>query len=172
MALPNFGILAVIVTKIGTVEIDVSPNQNHRYPSRVTENPVEDGTVFSDHQVLMPVMLEIEGRVTDASVSLVNTVRGKGTAKDAFRELVNLQKRREPIDVVTGLAVYQNMMIEELNVVRTASDGQSVRFVATLREIQVIGRNIGTNRDRVADSVRHTALPVNNVGFVATQVAT
>lgn len=167
MAIPTFGLFAVFVTKIGTVEVDVSPNQSHRFPTKITDNPVEDGSVFADHVVLLPVTLEIEGRITDASVTLSDAITGRGTAKDAWRELVRLQQQREPFDVVTGLELYQNMLIEELIALRTATDGQSVRFVAVLREVQIVGRNTPTNRQRVAESVRHTALPFRALGIIA-----
>lgn len=167
----NFGLFAVFVTKIGTVSIDVSPNQSHRFPTRITENPVEDGSVMSDHVVLLPLTVEIEGRITDASTTLSEGFRAEGTAKDGWRELVRLQKQREPFQVVTGLETYENMLLEEVIAMRTPEDGQSVKFAAILREVQIVGRNTPTNRDLVAAEVRHTALGVTDLGFVATQEA-
>jgi hypothetical protein len=158
---------AFLVTKIGTVPLDVSISQKHQFPSKITQNPVEDGTTFADHQVLLPFMLEIDGRVSDAPISITEAITGKFGVQDAYRELVRMQKAREPFTVVTGLNVYQNMMIEDLMIPRTASDGQSMRFTAILREIQIIGKDVPTNRDLVAEDVRHTALPISNNGFVS-----
>jgi hypothetical protein len=167
MPLPNFGIRAVVVTAIGAVAMDVSQYQTHKFPSRITEHPVEDGSVIADHVTLLPTVLEIDGRVSDASVALSDTISGKGTAQDAFRELVRLQRDREPFTVVTGLAVYQNMLIETLEVPRDSSDGQSIRFSMVIRELQIVGRTRVANRDVVADDVRHTALSPNLIGLVA-----
>jgi hypothetical protein len=165
--LPNFGITAVLVTQIGAVAIDVSISQTHRFPSRITENPVEDGTVFADHVVLLPAILEIDGRVTDAPISIANVLIGKPGAQDAYNELVRMQKAREPFEVVTGLNVYRNMLLEDLSIPRTAQDGKSIRFTAVMREILIIGKDVPTNRDMVAENVRHTALPVTNNGMVS-----
>ena len=171
MALPNFGIRAVIVTTIGTVQMDVSPYQTHKFPSRITEHPVEDGSVISDHVTLLPTILEIDGRVSDASVALADTLFGKGTAQDALRELVRLQRNREPFTVVTGLAVYQNMLIENLEVPRDGTDGKSIRFSMTIKEVQIVGRTRLTNREVVAADIRHTALTPSLIGLVAKAAA-
>lgn len=166
MALPTFGLRPVIVTSVGAVQIDVAINQVHTFPSRITENPVEDGTLFSDHVILLPAVVEIEGRISDSSVSLISTIRGKDKAEDGYRELVRLQRDREPFSVVTGLEIYDNMLLEELSVPRNGRDGKSIRFVALLREVQIVGRDVPTNRDLVAEDVRHTALPSVDMGVV------
>jgi hypothetical protein len=167
MELPLIINQAVILTKIGAVPLDVSISQIHRFPSVITKNPVEDGTTFADHVVLLPVTLEIDGRVTDAPISIRDVITGKFNAQDAYRELVRMQKAREPFTVVTGLNVYQNMLIEDLSIPRTASDGKSMRFTILLQEIQIVGRDVPTNRDLVAEDVQHTALPVTNNGLVS-----
>lgn len=166
MALSVLGFPTIILARIGTVEIDASLNENHRYSAELTENPVEDGTPFTDHVVLKPVVLEMDGRVSDASQSLL-AIRGPGRAADAFKALVILQQSRQSFNVVTGLNVYKNMMFEELSVPRTALDGRSIRFSATLREILVVGDEAETNRARIADGVRHTALPTFARGIIA-----
>lgn len=158
-------------TKIGTVPLDVAISQRHLFPTKITDNPVEDGTVYADHVVLLPTVLEIDGRVTDASVSLVDTFTGKFGVQDAYRELIRMQRAKEPFDVVTGLNVYQNMLLQELDIVRSPLDGRSLRFTATLREILIVGKDVPTNRDLVAQDVRHTALPIANNGLVSKVLA-
>lgn len=176
MAINTFGAFAVLVTKIGTVAVDVSPSQNHVFPSKITENPVEDGTIFSDHVILLPIQVDIEGRVSDASLTIANAISGAFTGKlsaaEAFNELVKLQLDKEPFVVVTGLKVYQNMMLENLSVPRSSTDGKSVHFNATLKEVQVIGLNTPTNRELIALDVRHSALPIKSGGFVTTPIFT
>jgi hypothetical protein len=157
---------AVFITKIGEIPLDVSISQVHRFPSRITENPVEDGTLYSDHVVMLPVILEIEGRISDAPTSVYGIFTKTIKSQEAYQKLLSLQSNREPFEVVTGLNVYKNMLLEELQIPRTASDGQSIRFTAILREIQVIGKDVKTNREQVAIEVRHTALPIQNLGLI------
>jgi len=165
VAVSILGFQTITKVKIGTVELDASLSEDHRFPAQLTENPVEDGTVFTDHVVLQPTTLQIEGRISDATQSLVS-FRGPGTSADAFKSLVALQKGRETFRVVTKIAVYDRMMFEELSVPRTALDGRSIRFTARLKEILVVGDTAATNRDRIADGVKHTALKVRSNGIV------
>lgn len=165
MALDIIGFPTIIRASIGAVEIDASLSEVHRFMADITENPVEDGTVFSDHVVLQPVVLEMEGRISDATQSLLS-FRGPGNSADAFKALVTLQKSRETFTVITGINVYENMLFEDLSVPREALDGRSIRFTAILREILIVGEDAETNRDRIADGVKHTALPSVAKGIV------
>lgn len=165
MSFSILGFPEIHLVQIGPVTVDASLSEEHRFPATLTENPVEDGTVFTDHVVLQPTVLELECRISDATQNIGN-FRGPGTASDAFKALVNLQRSRETFIVSTGLNVYQNMMFEELSVPRVALDGHSIRFHASLREILVVGDDAATNRDRIADEVKHTALSVRSNGIV------
>lgn len=160
------GFATIIVAKIGAIEIDAVLNENHQFDADITENPVEDGTIFSDNVVLQPIRLEMTCRITDASPSLL-LLRSAGTADDAYKSLVTLQRSRETFDVVTGINVYKNMMLQSLSIPREASDGKSLRFNAVLKEILIVGDEAETNRDRIANNVQHTALPVSAKGVVA-----
>lgn len=170
MASSFLGFPTIVRAKIGTVELDASLSEDHQYLAEITENPVEDGTIFSDHVVLQPVVLEMEGRISDATQSLFS-FRGAGKSAEAFRLLVSLQKSRETFSVITGLAVYQNMMFQKLSVPRVARDGRSLRFTSILREILIVGDNVETNRDRIADDVKHTAISSVSKGLVTKLVA-
>lgn len=165
MALNVEGFPTFVLAKIGTIEIDAVIRERHQYDSEITENPVEDGTIFSDHVVLLPVSYEMQGRVTDASLSLLD-LRLAGRADDAFRELVTLQRSREPFDVVTGINTYSNMLFQSIGFPRESSDGRSIRFEAVMREILIVGDQAATNRDRIAADVQHSALPFDSKGVV------
>lgn len=160
-----FGDPFVVHTKIGEITIDATLNEDHDYDTFITENPVEDGTIYSDHVVLLPTVIRINGRVTDAAITILGVTK-LSKSIDAFRELVALQRNKTPFSVTTALHVYQTMLLQKIQFPRTSKDGQSIRFEATLREIQVIGDNAQTNRDRIAKDVWNTALPSSDRGFV------
>jgi len=159
------GFATIIVAEIGNIKVDAVLNERHIYDSEITENPVEDGTIFSDNVVLLPARYDMTGRITDASPSLLN-LRQSGHAANAFKDLITLQRSRETFDVVTGIHVYKNMLFQSLEFPRESSDGQSIRFEAVLREILIVGDEAETNRDRIAEDSTHTALPVNAKGVV------
>lgn len=166
MALGFLGFATIIRSSIGTIELDASLSEDHKFSSRVTENPVEDGTIFTDNVVLQPIVLEMEGRISDAKQSTFS-FKLPGASADAFRALVTLQKRRETFSVITGQNIYTNMMFQELSFPKRALDGRSIRFISIIREILIVGDNVQTNRERIATNVRHTALTSLSKGLVA-----
>lgn len=153
----------VILTSIGGIEMDASLDEDHRFDSIVTRNPVEDGSQYSDHIVLLPVVLELTCRVSNTSLSYFTPAQS-GRAVDAYSELVALKNTREPFQVVTGINVYENMILENISVPRTSKDGHSIRFNMVLAELPIVGAEVDSNRDLISESVRHTALGVVSLG--------
>lgn len=47
--------------KIGTLTLDITTTEDHESALRVTDNPIESGAVISDHAVLDPKQITIEG---------------------------------------------------------------------------------------------------------------
>lgn len=160
-----FGDPYVVLTKLGEITIDVTLNEDHEYDTFVTDNPIEDGTIFSDNVILLPTVLNITGRVTDAAITFLGIPK-LSKAIDAFRELVALQTTKTPISVSTAMHLYENMYMKNIKFLRTSADGQSIRFAAVIREIQIVGNNAETNRERIAKDVQHTALASLDRGFV------
>ncbi len=70
----NFGLPTAILTDVGGVEIDATISENHRYNSLVTQNPIEDGSIISDHIVNLPVILDMEGRLTDTPFGFLSSL--------------------------------------------------------------------------------------------------
>lgn len=163
--MPAIGEPFVILSKIADIEIDAVLQQDTRFDMRVTRNPVEDGTLYTDHMVTIPVVLQIEGRISDTSLNYLTPVK-PGRANDAFNSLVALEVEKQPFTVVLGDDVYENMVFESLSKPRTSADGYSVRFNAVLTELFIVGNESLNNRELIAEDVQHTALDEDNAGFV------
>ena len=56
--------------KIGSIDLDVTIREEHRFASRVTNYPVEDGTIVSDHIINEPDIVVLVGLVTDTPLSI------------------------------------------------------------------------------------------------------
>jgi len=161
----SFGNLFVVLSSIGDIELDAVLNEEHEFPARVTRNPVEDGSEFTDNIVVLPVRLSMTARVSDASmIPLLPTFGSKSI--DAYNALAELQSNKELVEVGTGIRVYQNMYIESMTVPRTGADGSSLRFELTMSELLIVGSDAATNRELIAEDVLHTALPLDSIGTV------
>lgn len=61
-------------------EIDCTIKQVHSRKSTPSKFPVEDGTQISDHIILEPIMLELEGIISDSPLSIIGSLVTAGAA--------------------------------------------------------------------------------------------
>jgi hypothetical protein len=137
-------------SNIGGIAVDASVTESHSSPCEITENPVEDGSTISDHAQIKPKELTIDGVITDTPLyfpiiqnimGIVNKVQelfGKDSRSiDAYNKFISLQNTREPFTVITGLRKYDNMMLENFTVDRTAKSGGAIVFKAKMKQVVI-----------------------------------
>ena len=110
---------------IGPVDIDCVIHENHDSAVTITDHPIEDGSSINDHAYIEPnrVSLEIANQ----------------SASDKYIELVALKDVREKFDLVTGLAVYPDMMIESIQAKRDRETSQILSAIVYLKQVIIIG---------------------------------
>ena len=160
-----FTVLGLNPNKFAGITIDIIKSEEPTYEAIITKNPVEDGSVTSDNIVLLPTVLEVEGRISDTPIDYL-TIGIKGRSNDVFKALVDLQTKKAPFDIEIGENFYINMMFEKLSAPKTSADGYSVRFTAVLSEVLIKGNNAKTIRDNISEDVQHSALAIYSGGFV------
>lgn len=125
-------------------EIDAEVTSDPAFDSAVTEHPVEDGANLTDHVRALPIVLSIEGVVTNTPIGTIAERRGDvdsdGTlvhlpADDALAWMLAIRDRREPVTVLTSLRSYDNMVMQSFSAPRNASTGDALRFKATFKQI-------------------------------------
>ena len=140
--------------QIGVMTLDISIKETHIRTATVTENEIEDGSIVTDHVNVNPEKLTIDGEISEfpiglggvagvTAVGLQRKILGseglvKGVRKkpeDAYQYLVDVFEAGEPIEIITGLQAYEDMVIEELSVPRTSKDGKSLLFSAKLKRV-------------------------------------
>lgn len=124
-------------TVIGVLELDALLTESTSLRSQITEYPIEDGSVISDHITQESETLSIEGVITGAG-TLFNIAAGKAkliAAKEALREL---HKKRELITVVTGIDVYEDFAIESCEISRNNEDGEQFSVNLELKKINKV----------------------------------
>lgn len=121
-----------VSSNFGTVTFDTVTLEEHRYASRVTHYPVEFGTIISDHIIKEPDVVSISGIISDTPLNIFASFN---RSVAAFNQLVELQSRRLPITLVTGIKVYTNMAIILLDVPRNMKTGQTLTFNMEFQKI-------------------------------------
>lgn len=117
---------------VGLVTFDTMISEEHKFTSRVTYYPVESGTIVSDHILLQPDTVILNGVVSDTPL---NILASYNRSIAAFQALLYLFYNRQVVTVVTGIQIYRNMAITTLDVPRTIQTGQTLNFNITLQRI-------------------------------------
>lgn len=156
-----------IQTITGTViSIDCTSSESHDRESPPTEFEIEDGDTISDHIVVKPFSLKIEGIISDTPIKLLNSAlttaagvalpaagvvaAGAGVALykalaasaspsvAAYGQLLLLQSNKKPFDVLTTLKRYEGMWIKSISVPRDSSTGRVLTFTVQMVQLKIV----------------------------------
>ncbi|OQP33936.1 phage baseplate protein [Pantoea latae] len=132
--------------KIGIIIPDVVISEKHSDVLEITEHPVErptsSGTGFvADHayrrasELVMEVGFSGGGSLLDmVDTSAIGLSVGSGP-KEIYSQLLELQRSKEPFDVVTGKRLYTNMLIRVLDVTTDRTSENVLMASVTMREV-------------------------------------
>jgi hypothetical protein len=139
---------AIPTKSIGGFVIDVFKTERYGYSSSVTDIPLEDGSLASDHVVINPLEIRISAFIGMAEFSTVTNGPSdpgsaqKGDPKARIRaahfELLRLMRERQPITVVTGLDTFPNMIITSYDIDRDVEKGADLQFDMAFREVRIV----------------------------------
>lgn len=135
--------------------VDASITERHSYQAEATEYPVESGATISDHIRNLPIEVSIEGVVSNTPIGAVAAARGDAGFVElndgsivpaqtpvelARAKFEGIWRARQPIEIVTTLATFKNMVMTSLEIPRSASEGgeDAYRFNATFRQVTIV----------------------------------
>jgi len=129
-------------SKLGFLSLDILVSENLSLPSEATKYPVEDGSPdISDHITQSNEELSITGRIASSKILSFEFGPACYTKMvDAVDQLRSMHKARQPVKVVTGLGVYEDMAFTSLSVTRSNGDdgGNWLDISADLRKIRKV----------------------------------
>ncbi|QUG75967.1 hypothetical protein GKQ23_13605 [Erwinia sp. E602] len=182
--------------KIGIVIPDVVITEKHSDTLEITEHPVEsptkksggasadDSGYIADHAYRRPseLVMEVGFAGGGSLLDLVNTSNvGLSigmSPKETYEKLLDLQRKREPFDVVTGKRMYSNMLIRVLDVTTDKHTENVLMATLVLREIIITeSKSItgagkanmkeGVSTSAIQDTGVKTAKPVTNESMIS-----
>lgn len=127
------------------LELDVVVSEAPSYKAFPTKSPVESGAKITDHVLLEPVSLDIEGIVTLTPAIPLGSLRGlisPNAVADAHEYLKRLRESREPFAFVGSFEVYVNMILTSYNPGRTSKNGTALEFRATMEQIVIVSSDL------------------------------
>jgi hypothetical protein len=130
---------------------DATIRESHHFEIAITDNPVETGVSLADHAYAKPDTLEMEVAVSDTpllrddagtpsyKLATTWTDAGEGNVRrsvNAWKLLNDKAKSFAVFDIVTGLKLYTNMMIESGDAEQTKDSAGVLRAKLKLRQVQ------------------------------------
>jgi len=136
----------ILLPTVGIIEFDCSLSETHSAEAEVTDHPVENGSVMSDHIRALPETVEINGMVTNTPLVYLASLLAKSPVQPstiptfdrvnaAYLKLNELKNSGTLIDVVTSLRGYTDMAITSIVIVRDATTGNVLNCTVSLREV-------------------------------------
>lgn len=162
----QYGLESILIKpkrSIGGIVAQVTLEEVHTDEIEITDHPVEQGAVISDHAFKRPAEVVIkcgwsnspsvsgliDGVVAGASATVkgVQSLIGGTESEqilDVYNRLLILQSSRVPFDLYTGKRVYQNMMLRSVRVDNDKATENALMVTATLREVNIVSTQIVT----------------------------
>jgi hypothetical protein len=134
---------------IGGFEIDCFLTEHISHSNSVTDIPVEDGDNIADHVIENADEIQIkafigqaeftawEGKIPERSSDIPVEDR-KARIRQAYFELLRLKRNRQPVDVVMGLATFNNMVITAFDIDRNAETGADLPFDMSFKSVRIV----------------------------------
>lgn len=124
---------------IGGLYPDVVVEEQHEDSLQITEHPVEQGAAVNDHAFKKPEVVTIRGGVSDSSPG-----GGEKPSVEFYEKLLELQKKREPFDIVTGKRQHKNMLLESITEITGQDTENSLMFTAQCREVIIVKTQVAS----------------------------
>ncbi|HWX46878.1 MAG TPA: hypothetical protein VNZ61_02330 [Roseomonas sp.] len=128
-------------TKLGGLMLDVLVTEEINLDSDVTQYPVEDGTLISDHITQGAERIRISGLVSTADMAVFSFgARGRSKLIDAIDTLRAMHKARALVTVSTGVMLYRDMAFTSMRAVRSSGEkgGSWLEINAELTKVRKV----------------------------------
>lgn len=118
-------------TSIGDIVLDAELSEGHTSDLRITDNPVESGAAVSDHAVLEPKSVQIEGVIVDYEPPLIAPLGLSSLMPRSVPDFLNLMPMASDFSVVTEQArSYATRALSSYVATTTGMTGGPVRTLA------------------------------------------
>lgn len=137
---------------LSEVPFDLFIDESHKLEYQISDHPVQDGSVISDHIQRKLRSVTIKGmftnhplkknigntdKITVSDDESENAVMGN-IARDNYNKLEALAEKKGTVRLVCSLLIYPKLAITSISADRGPQDGESIKFTMTLRELNTV----------------------------------
>lgn len=132
--------LTVIRSPSEELRCDAVMSREHERSSQLTDAPIEDGSVTTDHIILDPIPFTLQGLVSDDPIDKAASEAAASAAQTRSEAAAALLERwwsdKTLLTITTPKRIYRNMAITRLSWQETADVGAALAFTLAVREIR------------------------------------
>lgn len=155
--------------KIGLLIPNVVMKETHTDKLSATTHPVETGATIADHAYLLPAELSMEvgfssgGSLVDFMDTTAFGVQASLTPAESYQQLRDLMTNRQPLTVVTGKRLYNNMLITSITVTTERATENVLFATLTMNELMITQtQTLGTaGKENMTQGVNTSAVQNN-----------
>ncbi len=152
--------------------LDAIISEGHTIENEITKHPVETPTGAgrrTDHARSMPRVFSMEGIASDSHLGVLAgdqhaSADDEGNALEVYRQLEKLADDHAFITIITGLRVYNDMVIETIDIQRDINTGKALRFSATFSQVTLVSTKVTENIKETVKAKTHRAFKKKKVG--------
>ena len=139
---------------VGEVSLDLILSEDHSLNAAVTQHPVQDGSVISDHISVLPRSGTMRALISNFSLSTAEPPEDEeglnelyqraessvlpNRAADAWEALKKLVENRELVQIVTSLEVYSNVALTSVRTTRDADSGDALEIEIDFEQVKIV----------------------------------
>lgn len=115
--------------------VDLFTDEIHSVRIQKTSQPIETGSSITDNSIVAPQRLRMAGFVSNLVPALFVSLPVSERGKEAWVQLEELAKKREPVTIQTTLKLYENFLIVGLDARSDEQTGTALDFTVDFEEI-------------------------------------
>lgn len=135
----------------------------------ITRHPVEQGAEISDHAYMEPAEVMIRAGATNASAAAGGD---EGYVATFYGQILALQQTREPFQIQTGKRLYDNMLIESLELTTDEKTEAALMLAILCRQIIIVETSVVSIPPADVQANPQKTSPVQNSGAKQPQPST
>jgi hypothetical protein len=153
-----------------TLIADAVVSERHDDELVITDNPVEQGSVISDHAYKLPAILELIYAWSLASKQ--NTTQDYSFLQKLYQQFLAIQAGRQLCRVNTGKRIYTNMLMQRVTTESDRENENSLTIRLTMREVILAQIQIIPVNSADTQALPQKTSPTINQGNVNLNVGT
>ena len=162
-------------------EFDIVKTREVIYENEITENPVEDGSIITDHIIKKPIQMNFDGLITEASIGnsilsgITRTLPFGSTLErksltEAYKVLEDLRNKSTEIIIETPKGgIFRKMYIKSLRMLDDKETSTTLKFNISFQQLKITFSYIQT-ASRTINRI-DSAKPISSKGDQAAQAS-